>query len=620
MVTLSRPTIPANEAISYCLMPNGELWYGTGTHPQMIAELKSHVGYERPDFDGAIFGAIWNHGDEDVPEYVNEQVSDTMPSDPSPEQQDALERKLQAVWPDIRTIHDRESYQDWFDTSHKDPWFYGAGWTIQPESAILSAEMSTSPIDAAIQQDAAASTAIQALTQAGGRVFVVGGAVRDAVLGKNPKDIDLMCQGLDGDTIEQTLNGLGRLDFTGKQFGVYRFKIGDDEVEIALPRTEISTGPGHQDFQVTTDPGLAPEADLARRDFTGNAMAYEPTTGQLLDPHGGSDDLANGTLSLVNDDAFRDDPLRIVRALVANARFGLEPDPKLEQAMEDNAQRIKHLPGERIKDELDKLFTGDNPAESMELAEKSGVLPYLAPELASTVGFDQKNPFHDLPVFDHTMMVLRAMSRLSNDPDLRLAALFHDSGKPDSFWQDESKGPDGGGHFYKKINDDGTVLGADHEEVGADRVETFMKRLRYSNDRIKRVTELVRHHMFPYFDSEKGARKFLRALNGDVKMAFDLMTIREADACGKRDGTMSDFDQNKLARSKEMLQRVLDDKEQGFTLKNLKVDGHDMMALGLKGKEIGITLNRLLDLIVDNPALNDKDTLLKIVEEAQENG
>ncbi len=616
MLTTSRPELGPKEGVAYCYL-GGTIYYGDSTHPMLAMEMVKE-GIPKSAMAEGIWGYVWNGFERDgVPHYVNEVYSDFFPTTPKPEDMANLQAKLEAVFPGIRTAYGREDVQRWLDHFDKDPNPYEAKWTFNPTSAILSAEMSTSTIDAAIQADPAATTAIQALTEAGGRVFVVGGAVRDSALGKSPKDVDLMVSGLEPEAIEAALSQRGKVDFTGKQFGVYRFRIGGSEVEIALPRTEVSTGPGHQDFQVSTDPYLAPEADLARRDFTGNAMAYDPTTGELIDPHGGAAHLDSGTLSLVNDKAFEDDPLRIVRALVANARFGLEPDDELRQALKDNAQKIRHLPGERVQMELDKLLSSDNPAQAIELAEESGLVDYLFPELSNTVGFDQKNPFHDLDVFSHTMMVLKAMQRLSNDPDMRLAALFHDSGKPDAFWQDETKGPSGGGHFYKKVEDDGSVLGADHEEVGADLVNAFMNRLRYPNDRIKRVTDLVKWHMFPYFDSEKGARRFLRALNGDVKMAFDLLTLREADAMGKRDGTMNDFDTRKLARSKELLQNVLEDEDAGFTLKDLAVNGHDMMALGLKGPEVGHTLNRLLDLVVDRPELNDKDTLIRLVEEAK---
>jgi tRNA nucleotidyltransferase (CCA-adding enzyme) len=474
--------------------------------------------------------------------------------------------------------------------------------------------MPTETLSGLLEGDAAAKTAADALTAAGGQVFIVGGAVRDAVLGTNPKDIDLMCAGLSDEQIEAALNPLGKLDFTGKQFGVFRFRKGNDEVEIALPRTEQSTGTGHKDFNVTADPYLDPSVDLSRRDFTGNAMAYNIGTGEFLDPHGGADDLRASRLRLVNDNAFVDDPLRIVRALVAQARFGLEPDEKVIQSMRDNAHRIRHLPGERIQMELDKLLAGKNPAQAMSIAAETGLLDYMAPELSAAVGFDQQNPHHDLDVYSHTMKVLSKMSELTNDPDLRLAALFHDSGKPESFWRDETHPEGSGGHFYKKILPDGTELGADHEEVGADLAEQFMLRLRYPTKRIERVKMLISNHMFPYFSNLKGARKFLKNLDGDVKAAFDLLNLREADASGKRDGSMSEYDVKMLDKARTLIQEVVD-QGNAMTIKDLAIGGRDLIELGIKpGPEMGTLLSHLLDLVIESPELNNRDDLIKVVQ------
>lgn len=601
-LTTRRPVLPPGEALPYVYL-DGTFYFDTSfmaNHANVVREMGKQ-GVPASAIQDAIFGYVSNDSDDSVPHYRYDTVSDLFPSDPNPDQMADLATKLQAWFPGIK-LNQGMMYE-------------GSSWTIQSQSDNIS---DMTPIETAIQNDSAAQTAIEALTRAGGRVFVVGGAVRDAILGASPKDIDLMCQGLDEDEIIAALNPLGRLDFTGKQFGVFRFKNGDSEVEIALPRTETSTGPGHKDFQVTTDPYLDPETDLARRDFTGNAMAYEPATGALIDPHGGAEDLQSKRLSLVNDRAFEDDPLRVVRALVANARFGLEPDPALKQSLKDNAHKITDLPGERVQMELDKLLSSNDPAKAIQLAEESDLIPYLVPELNAAVGFDQKNPHHDLDVFQHTMQVLRAASKLTSDPDIRLAALLHDSGKPDSFWLDENAPDGGGGHFYKKIMSDGTIKGQDHEDVGAQNVRAFMERLRYPKARIDRVEALVQHHMFPYFNSLKGARRFLRSLNGDVKMAFDLLTLREADASGKLDNEPNNFDRTSVDKARQLLQEAIEaqaDQGQGFTLKDLAVNGNDMVQLGLKGRQIGQALNKLLDLVVDNPELNDHDTLMKVVKE-----
>jgi tRNA nucleotidyltransferase (CCA-adding enzyme) len=493
------------------------------------------------------------------------------------------------------------------------PWWK---WTKVKKSDMLDTDMqATDSLTHQLNEDLSARTAFGRLQAAGGQVYVVGGAVRDALMGKSPKDIDMMVAGLDESQIVAALRDAGAINLTGKDFGVYRFKArgASDEVEIALPRTERSTGTGHKDFEVTADPNLDPTVDLSRRDFTINAMAWHPESGEFLDPHKGQQDLQDKRLALVSDSAFEDDPLRIVRALVATARFGFTPDPKLIESMNEHAAQIRHLPGERVQMELDKLLSAPDPAQAMELAEQTGVLDYMAPELTSTVGFDQQNPHHNLDVWKHTMQVLRKASQLSNDPDLRLAALFHDSGKPDSFWLDPSAPEGGGGHFYKGVLN-GEEVGANHEEVGADLVRQFMERLRYPKKRIERVETIVRNHMFPYFTTKRGARKFLRSLDNDSKLAFDLLTLRESDASGKTNGSMNEFDANSLAKSRELLTQVLDEGE-NIGKGDLAVTGHDLIQLGMKpGPEFRQILDRLHDAVIEDPSVNNREDLLKLVQ------
>jgi hypothetical protein len=205
-------------------------------------------------------------------------------------------------------------------------------------------------IQTAIQNDPAARDAYVALSRAGGHVYVVGGAVRDSFLGNTPKDVDLMVVGLPGDEVQSILNNLeGRVDLTGKSFGVYRYRNGENEVEVALPRTEQSSGDAHTDFDVNVDHTLTPEEDLARRDFTANAMAYNVDTNDFIDPYNGRQDLQDGVLRTVSPNSFKDDPLRIVRAIVSAARHGLEPDLGTLEQMRDEASQIRFLPGERIQ-------------------------------------------------------------------------------------------------------------------------------------------------------------------------------------------------------------------------------------------------------------------------------
>lgn len=470
--------------------------------------------------------------------------------------------------------------------------------------------MEQDAIQTLVQDDPAANTANELLTDAGGTVYVVGGAVRDLYLGKRPKDIDLMVTGLTGDQIEAALQGHGRIDFTGKAFGVYRFKTNRSEVEIAMPRVEY----GNTNTDYNVDPNISVEEDLLRRDFTANAMAVNPNTGEVVDPFGGAKHIQDKTLALANPGGFADDPTRLLRAITSFSKNNLYPDEVTLQAMKDEAHKLESQPPERLQMELDKLLVGENPTGALQLAEDTGLLKQILPEVSATMGFDQMNPHHDLDVGSHLFAVLKAMSELSYDPDLRLAALLHDIGKPDSFWRDETKGDGGGGHFYKKILDDGTQLGEDHEELGAEYVDQLMRRLRYPNDRRERVVDLVRNHMYPYFDNLRGARKFLALVGGDSKMAFDLMLLREADSSGKSTGQMSEYDSQKIDKGRELVQQVIDQQE-AVTRQDLAINGKDLLDLGFKpGPDIGVVLNSLLAAVIENPELNNKESLLGIAQ------
>ena len=255
-----------------------------------------------------------------------------------------------------------------------------------------------------------------------GNVYVVGGAVRDTVLGRVPKDVDLMVQGIPMDDLQSLLSTLpGRVDLTGKAFGVLRYKSPDgSEVEIALPRREQTTGEGHKDFDVQYDPYLSVEDDLQRRDFTGNAMAVNLNDGTLTDPYGGAADLRAGKLRTVSPQAFQDDPLRTVRALSSISRHGLEPDDETRKQMGQWSHRVTALPQERVQAELDKIMSGDDPERAIRTARDTGVLQYIMPELTPTLGFDQRNKHHRL-LDEHLLEVLKRTSEQTKDKDVRLA-------------------------------------------------------------------------------------------------------------------------------------------------------------------------------------------------------
>lgn len=453
-----------------------------------------------------------------------------------------------------------------------------------------------------LHADPAAKKAFEVLSPYGD-IFAVGGAPRDVILGKKPKDVDLMAK-VPAETIQEVLSKVpgGHLNFAGKNFGVFHFHYGGGQVEIALPRLEQSTGAGHKDFDVKAHHDIPLEQDLPRRDFTGNAIAVNLKTGQMVDPLGGALDLSLGLMRHTNPNAFKDDPLRIVRGLTMRSRHGLEPVPETAQAMAEHGPLLKHLPGDRFREEMDKIMKGQDPHHAMRMAKDMGLLEHFLPEVHNTIGFDQKNPYHQLPLDDHLMQVLENTSALTGDHDVRLAALLHDIGKPASQWVDEK----GVGHYYK--GKDGQ--GDNHETVGARMAEDLMRRWNYSAPRINRVSNLIQNHMFPEFNSPKGARKFMNRV-GSIDAAHDLLNLRQADHTGKGNEAATAGMVNKM--------RGLVNQEENravLGIQDLAISGRDVMkALNIPpGPEVGQKMKMLFDYVLEHPELNTRQQLLTILQ------
>jgi tRNA nucleotidyltransferase (CCA-adding enzyme) len=315
--------------------------------------------------------------------------------------------------------------------------------------------------------------------------------------------------------------------------------------------------------------------------------------------------LPENRLKTVHEHALAEDPLRVVRALTARARHGLEPDEGTRAQMVVNAQSLPHLPTERISEELMKIMEADDPAAAIRLAHETGSLGHILPEVENAMDFDQNNPHHEQKLGDHLLSVLERTSKLTRDPDVRLAALLHDIGKPASAWPDPVTGLN---HFYEGPNGEG----ANHEEVGADMVRDRLTSLKgFPANRADRVERLVRNHMFPWFETTKGARRFINQVGDDAE---DLLNLREADNGGKTAvydprGNLPAIDKQREMIHDVRTQAAPTDRSM------LAINGNDLVALGLQGPQIGQELEALTNLVVDDPSLNDRDTLLKMVQE-----
>ena len=423
-----------------------------------------------------------------------------------------------------------------------------------------------------------------------GKLYEVGGSVRDSLI--NPrtenKDRDYLVTGIPINDLMSLLKRHGKVDLVGKSFGVIKFTpLGDDLArDIAIPRTERSTGLAHRDFDVIYDHTLPVEKDLIRRDFTINAMAREIPSKNIVDPYGGQNDIRNKLIRIVFPNAIVEDPLRILRGVQFAARFEFEIDPPTFQAMKDAAALIDSVSPERIADELNKmLILAGKPSIGFRFLLELGVLERLLPELSQCVGVEQPGGYHRWDVFDHTMVCVDAAPPKLH---LRLAALFHDVGKPAT-----RELVQGGATFYG------------HDKLSTRMAVTALKRFRYSNDTIEQVSILITKHMFSDRSGEKGVRRLIRSVGQDL--IFDLLDLRRADILAQGMG-------QEPSEVNEFEKRVRDEieKKSPFGLKDLNIGGEDIMVeCGLRqGPVVGQVLNDLLEMVLDDPAANTREILL----------
>lgn len=420
------------------------------------------------------------------------------------------------------------------------------------------------------------------LRSAGYESWAVGGCVRDSLLGITPHDYDL-CTNAAPAQMERVFAGR-ELVLAGVKHGTVGVVTDMGVVEITTYRTEgdysDSRHPGWVRFVPTV------QEDLARRDFTVNAMAYAPDRG-LVDPFGGADDLRRGLLRAVGIPAHRfgEDALRILRGLRFAARFGLRIEDHTWAAMNSESGGLEHLAPERVFAELTGFLTVCD-AKSLLMAQD--ILARVIPELKDTLGFCQHSPHHAYDVFTHIAYVTGAVEP---EPELRFAALLHDVGKPPCFTRDET----GRGHFYG------------HADRGAQMAEEILTRLKAPTAFREEVVWLIGHHMFDPVPEPGVARRAL-SRHGYDRMRR-LMALELADLSGK--GVVEEEDGAERIRRFAQLLDQLQQQEGRFTLKDLAVDGRDLMDLGYApGRELGNALNTLLEQVLAEKLPNEKQALL----------
>ena len=430
---------------------------------------------------------------------------------------------------------------------------------------------------------------IAALEAAGHQAYVVGGCVRDSLLGLTPADFDLCTDAKPEETAQ--VFAAHQLLHHGQKHGTVGVVLDHEVFEITTFRTEggyeDARHPGWVDFVTTI------EEDLARRDFTINAMAYNPKTG-YTDPFGGQADLTNSILRAVGDPKtrFREDALRILRGVRFCARFGLTPEPATKEAMVQLAPLLDKIARERVFDELSKLLTS---ATVKDLLEFAPILAQVIPELADSIGFQQHSPHHRYDVFTHTAYVVETVPR---DLGLRWAALLHDIGKPACFTRDET----GRGHFKG------------HAKVSAAMADEILLRLKAPSALRQQVTELINLHMTPLEPDKKLLRRRLGKLGQNRLM--ELLSLQEADMGSKGTGKSEEMDQFAVIR--RLIQEILEE-HACLSIKDLAVNGWDLQMIGVPlGPDIGKSLHWLLGQVQDEVLPNEREALLRTVRELLE--
>ena len=419
------------------------------------------------------------------------------------------------------------------------------------------------------------------LEKGGYECFLVGGCVRDMLMDKVPHDIDITTNATP-DEVKEVFADFQTLDI-GIKHGTVTVINEGEPIEITTYRKESTYTDGRHPDSVSFSRHI--EDDLSRRDFTSNAIAYSEKKG-IVDPFGGRADIENKILRCVGNptERFTEDSLRILRGLRFASVLGFSIDKATEEAMHSCRKLIDIVSPERIYTEISKLICGKNAGEIISCY--SDILAVALPEIKDMKGFNQHNFHHIYDILNHTAKVVDSI-----DPavDLRFAALFHDCGKPDCFSLDE----DGVGHFYS------------HASISAVKANEALTRLRCDNATREKVVKLVKIHDSPIEPDSKVIKKKLQKYGEEI--FFDLIKLQRADNMGLSPEFF--YRQETYSKLEEIARQVIEE-NQCFSLKDLAVNGRDMISLGLSGKDIGTALDELLKAVIEEKCDNDRESLM----------
>ena len=429
------------------------------------------------------------------------------------------------------------------------------------------------------------------LERGGFEAYIVGGCVRDAILGVKPKDYDITTNALP-DEIIACMDGL-RVIETGLKHGTVTVVSEGENVEVTTYRVDGKYTDHRRPDSVKFASSL--EQDLARRDFTVNAMAYSDKTG-IIDVFGGQQDLFSGRIRCVGEPAvrFEEDALRIMRALRFASSLGFRIDPLTASAIHEKKQLLKEISAERIMSELTGFVMGSAPCDLM--IEFDDVFCTIIPEFAKCIGFDQRSRYHVYDVWEHTA---HALENSKCDKEVRLAIFFHDIEKPTSCRIDE----EGHGHF------------PGHEKRSAETAERIMRRLKFDNETIKNTCELIKYHYITPVDDKRVVKHLISAMG--LGMFDKLAEVMKGDSRAKQSFCLERV--NTLDAMKYLAHEIVNNGE-CCTLHGLAVRGSDLEDIGFEGKEIGAALDELLVMVIDEKIPNDREVLIETAREFGQRG
>jgi tRNA nucleotidyltransferase (CCA-adding enzyme) len=422
--------------------------------------------------------------------------------------------------------------------------------------------------------------------------YVVGGCVRDSLLKRKPKDWDITTNAKPEDVIE-IFESLGfKVIPTGIKHGTVTIIINNIGFEVTTYRIDGEYTDNRRPDKVKFTSNL--KEDLSRRDFTINAMAYNDTIG-LVDYFGGQRDLENKELNCVGnpEDRFQEDALRMLRAIRFASQLDFEIYRNILYAIEEKLDLLENVSKERIREEFNKIITSDSPVYGIKILMDSDIMDYICGEMNESYGLFQHNPYHCYTVYEH---MLKALEVTKNDLIVRLAVFFHDIGKPRCFTLE-----DGVGHFYNHASESAIIT------------EKVMRDLKYDNKTIETVGTLVKYHDYNLEPKKANIKRFINKIGKEN--FYNWCEVRIADVLGQNLKYVAD--RLEIVYEAKRLFKEIEKEKECFSIKDLAINGRDLMEIGIKqGKEIGVILNKLFEIVLDNPKINDKETLLDIVKDS----